>query len=152
MNRYLSMIFFYYNYDNKKVGFLHPKVDELTGDDKPLSDEKMDLLNNIEHKKEKFLPCAQPWSSVHINVDGTVFPCLAVSTGNIQEKNIKAYGLICFLFLNFLDEILSLNRKIVANHNEMVSRFDRIEALLKHEENVTGICFKKPCNCIGHNV
>ena len=37
-------------------------------------------------EKEKFLPCAQPWSSVHINVDGTVFPCLAVSTGNIQEK------------------------------------------------------------------
>ena len=78
-----------YNFENKKVGFLHPKVDELVGDDKPLNDEKMDLLNNIEHKREKFLPCAQPWSSVHINVDGTVFPCLAVSTGNIQEKNIK---------------------------------------------------------------
>ena len=49
----------------------------------------MDLLNNIELKREKFLPCAQPWSSVHINVEGTVFPCLAVSIGNIHEKNIK---------------------------------------------------------------
>ena len=78
-----------YNFENKKVGFLHPKVDELVGDDKPLNDEKMDLLNNIEHKREKFLPCAQPWSSVHINVEGTVFPCLAVSIGNIHEKNIK---------------------------------------------------------------
>ena len=26
--------------------------------------------------------------SVHINVDGTVFPCLAVSMGNIQDNNI----------------------------------------------------------------
>ena len=59
------------------------------GDDKPLNAAKMDLLNNVEHKKEKFLPCAQPLSSVHINVDGTVFPCLAVSTWNIQEKSIK---------------------------------------------------------------
>ena len=47
------------------------------------------MLNEEEHKKENFQPCAQPWSSVHINVDGTVFPCLAVSMGNIQEKNIK---------------------------------------------------------------
>ena len=83
-----------YNYKNKAVGFLHPKVDELIVDQKPLNDDKMDLLNEIEHKKEKFLPCAQPWSSVHINVDGTVFPCLAVSMGNIQDSSIKdiVYG------------------------------------------------------------
>ena len=78
-----------YNFKNKKVGFLHPKVDELVGDENPIDDKKLDLLNETDHKKEKFLPCAQPWSSVHINVDGTVFPCLAVSTGNIQDKNIK---------------------------------------------------------------
>ena len=78
-----------YNFKNKAAGFLHPKVDELVGDEKPLDDSKMDLLNEEEHKKEKFLPCAQPWSSVHINVDGTVFPCLAISVGNVKEKNIK---------------------------------------------------------------
>ena len=78
-----------YNYHNKAVGFLHPKVDELVGNLDPLNNEKMDLLNNKEHKREAFLPCAQPWASVHINVDGTVFPCLAVSTGNIQNKSIK---------------------------------------------------------------
>ena len=44
---------------------------------------------NKEHKKENFLPCAQPWASVHINVEGTVFPCLAVPMGNIQNKNIR---------------------------------------------------------------
>jgi MoaA/NifB/PqqE/SkfB family radical SAM enzyme len=78
-----------YNYKNKTVGFLHPKVDELVGDKNPIDDKKMDILNETEHKKEKFLPCAQPWSSVHINNDGTVFPCLAISVGNIKEKNIK---------------------------------------------------------------
>ncbi len=83
-----------YNFENNKVGFLHPKVDELIGNDKPLDDKMLDLLNDPEHRKDKFLPCAQPWSSVHINVDGTVFPCLAVSTGNIQETSIKdiVYG------------------------------------------------------------
>lgn len=78
-----------YNYKNKTVGFLHPKVDELVGDENPIDDKKMDILNETEHKKENFLPCAQPWSSVHINNDGTVFPCLAISVGNIKEKNIK---------------------------------------------------------------
>jgi len=78
-----------YNFKYKKVGFLHPKVDELTGNNKDLDYSKMDLLNETEHKKENFLACAQPWSSIHINVDGTVFPCLAVSVGNIKETNIK---------------------------------------------------------------
>ena len=78
-----------YNFKNNKVGFLHPKVDELIGNDLDLDNNKMDILNEIENKKENFLACAQPWSSVHINVDGTVFPCLAVSVGNIKEKNIK---------------------------------------------------------------
>ena len=83
-----------YNFQNQKVGFLHPKVDSLIEDTKPLNNKKMDLLNEIEHKKDSFLPCAQPWSSVHINVDGTVFPCLAISMGNIQDNTIKeiVYG------------------------------------------------------------
>ena len=77
-----------YNFDKKKVGFLHPKVDDLVGNKDPIDQKKLDLLNEIEHKKENFHPCAQPWSSVHINVDGTVFPCLAVSMGNIQDNSI----------------------------------------------------------------
>jgi radical SAM protein with 4Fe4S-binding SPASM domain len=78
-----------YNYKNKKVGFLHPKVDELMGNDEPLDEEKIDILNNVQHNKEKFLPCAQPWASAHVNVDGTVFPCLAVSVGNVKDQSIK---------------------------------------------------------------
>ena len=49
----------------------------------------LDVLNFKDHIKENFLPCAQPWASVHINNDGNVFPCLAVSMGNIRKKNIK---------------------------------------------------------------
>ena len=77
-----------YNFKNNTVGFLHPKFDDLTGNNNPLNDSKLDLINEIDHIKENFKPCASPWSSVHINVDGTVFPCLAVSMGNIQDNNI----------------------------------------------------------------
>ena len=78
-----------YNFENNKVAFLHPKVDELMGDLEPLDDRKLDTMNSKEHKKEDFKPCAQPWASVHVNTDGTVFPCLAVSMGNVQEKSMR---------------------------------------------------------------
>ena len=78
-----------YNFINGTLGFLHPKVDDLLENDLPLNNKNMDMLNEIDHIKENFKPCAQPWSSVHINVDGTVFPCLAIAMGNIQEQNIK---------------------------------------------------------------
>ena len=78
-----------YNFKTKKVAFLKPKADELIGDDKPINEKKLDVLNFKDHIKENFLPCAQPWASVHINNDGKVFPCLAVSMGNIRKKDIK---------------------------------------------------------------
>ncbi len=95
-----------YNFKNKKVGFLHPKVDELIGNETPLNNKKMDALNEKRHIKKNFLPCSQPWSSVHINNDGTVFPCLSVSTGNIRESNIKdiIYGEIFDKFRKTIKE------------------------------------------------
>lgn len=74
-----------YNIQNRGVSFLHPKVDSLTSDE-PLS--KTDCINSSEHSKEMFLPCKFPWSSVHINFDGNLFPCLAVSMGNVKEKTL----------------------------------------------------------------
>ena len=68
---------------------MKPKIDDLIGDTNPINEKKMDLLNFTEHKKDNFLPCSQPWASVHINNDGVVFPCLAVSMGNLREKNLK---------------------------------------------------------------
>tara|TARA_A100001015_G_scaffold314332_1_gene423547 strand:+ start:260 stop:1378 length:1119 start_codon:yes stop_codon:yes gene_type:complete len=78
-----------YNYENNKVAFMKPKMDELIGNNNPISEKKLDVLNFSEHIKENFLPCAQPWASVHINNDGIVFPCLAVSIGNVREKKLK---------------------------------------------------------------
>ena len=50
---------------------------------------ELNILNSKDHIKDNFLPCAQPWASVHINNDGNVFPCLAVPIGNVREKSIK---------------------------------------------------------------
>ena len=30
-----------------------------------------------------------PWSSVHINVDGNLFPCMAVSMGNVKNTKLS---------------------------------------------------------------
>ena len=78
-----------YNFKNDKVAFIKPTMEELIGDEKPLNENKLDILNFKEHRKENFKPCAQPWASVHINNDGNVFPCLAVPIGNVKEKSIK---------------------------------------------------------------
>ena len=77
-----------YNYKNNKLGFLHPKISDLNIDDSQL-DKKIDILNEIDHIKENFKPCKSPWASAHVNVDGTVFPCLAISMGNVQENSLK---------------------------------------------------------------
>jgi len=104
-----------YNFKNKTVGFLHPKFEEIIGNNDPIDEKKLDILNYVEHKKELFKPCAQPWSSAHINVDGAVFPCLAVSVGNVQENNIKEimFGEIMKKFKNVIKKngtIESCNR------------------------------------------
>lgn len=75
-----------YNVRKGKVSFIHPKVDSLVSE-KTLSN--IDLLNNPDHVKEWYLPCKFPWSSVHINCDGTLFPCLAVSMGNVKKSPLS---------------------------------------------------------------
>lgn len=74
-----------YNMQRRRVSFLHPKVDSLVMD-KPLS--SIDCLNEVHYRKEIFLPCKFPWSSVHINFDGNLFPCLAISMGNVKDSDL----------------------------------------------------------------
>ena len=71
-----------YNIENNKTGFLHPAAASIIDDAEPLN---IDILNNKSHDKKLFKACAAPWGSVHINVDGTLFPCLAVSMGNVKN-------------------------------------------------------------------
>ena len=76
-----------FNIENSKYGFLHPQVTSLTDGN---MDFDIDYLNNIEHDKNIYKSCNSPWQSVHINVDGTLFPCLAIAMGNVRDglKNV----------------------------------------------------------------
>ena len=49
----------------------------------------MSYLNRESHDPKHFKVCTAPWSSVHINVDGNLFPCMAVSMGNVKNQKIK---------------------------------------------------------------
>lgn len=71
-----------YDMRHHKKSFIHPKVTSLDGD-MDLFD--LDVLNEPYHMKEVFEPCPYPWSSVHINTDGQLFPCLAISMGDVRH-------------------------------------------------------------------
>jgi len=49
----------------------------------------IDYLNEEQHIRENYKPCQFPWSSVHINVDGKLFPCMAVPMGNVKEQPLS---------------------------------------------------------------
>src|SRR4030042_2415905 len=75
-----------YNLKTKTRAFLHPKVGSLISEKVPLN---IDIMNKSQHIKENFKPCKYAWSSMHINVDGSIFPCLAIPIGNIKENALK---------------------------------------------------------------
>jgi len=75
-----------YNLNKEKISFLHPKIAPLVSN-QPIGN--IDLINENEHLKKYCAPCKFPWSSVHINFDGNLFPCLAVSMGNVKENTLQ---------------------------------------------------------------
>lgn len=75
-----------YNLENNKISFFQPKTDSLASEE-PIT--HIDILNNKDHHKEDFCPCKFPWSSVHVNADGTLFCCLALDQGNVKETLLK---------------------------------------------------------------
>ncbi len=75
-----------YNLEKKTVAFMHPKFADLNTPN-PLPD--LGFINHEEFDKSLFKPCKFPWSSMHINYDGEVFPCLAVSLGNVKQKPLR---------------------------------------------------------------
>lgn len=75
-----------YNVLYHKTAFLHPIVADLnTG--KPLKD--ISFMNKGVFNKQLFRPCKFPWSSLHVNYDGQILPCLSVAVGNIKENSIS---------------------------------------------------------------
>jgi MoaA/NifB/PqqE/SkfB family radical SAM enzyme len=75
-----------YNSQHQKTSFMHPKAADLNSE-KPFKD--ISFLNAAEFDTKCFKACPFPWSSVHINYDGEVFPCLSVSLGNLRENRIQ---------------------------------------------------------------
>lgn len=70
---------------NGTRAFLHPPVGELQGAE-PLSE--LGMLNEPAVDAQRYRPCKFPWASVHINADGELFPCLAVSMGNVKQQRL----------------------------------------------------------------
>jgi MoaA/NifB/PqqE/SkfB family radical SAM enzyme len=77
-----------YDYKNGYKSYLHPNLVNL-GDNKKIKEEDLTYLNNKKHNPNYFATCHAPWSSVHINVDGSLFPCMAVSMGNVKKKELS---------------------------------------------------------------
>lgn len=75
-----------YNIRYGKKSFLHPKVGSLmTG--KELCG--IVWVNSAFFDKKYYASCKYPWSSVHINSDGNLCPCLGISMGNVKTQSIK---------------------------------------------------------------
>ena len=75
-----------YNRQHHKKAFLHPIVGDLNNNE-PLPD--LDFINRADLVTENFKPCMFPWSSVHINYDGHLFPCMSISMGNLKEQTLN---------------------------------------------------------------
>jgi MoaA/NifB/PqqE/SkfB family radical SAM enzyme len=77
-----------YNIKNNSKCFLHPNIIDLNSKNEILESD-FDYLNNENHDSKHFAKCLSPWTSVHINVDGNLFPCMAVSMGNVKNTPLK---------------------------------------------------------------
>ncbi len=49
----------------------------------------IDYINSKDHDYNKFQNCMSPWGSVHINMDGNVFPCMSISMGNVKNDKLE---------------------------------------------------------------
>ena len=77
-----------YDYKHGYKSYLHPNLANLS-DEKKLKKEDLIYLNNRKHNPKHYSTCHAPWSSVHINVDGNLFPCMAVSMGNVKRTKLR---------------------------------------------------------------
>ncbi len=98
-----------HNYSTNNKIYLHPNIIPMNSKEK-ITEEKFGFLNDEDHDPNNYDTCYSPWTSVHINVDGHLFPCMAVSMGNV--KNDKLNNIIFSeKFRNFKNEI-RLNKTI----------------------------------------
>jgi len=92
-----------YNYSRNNKSYLHPNIIPLNSKEK-ITTEKYGFLNDENHNPDNYETCLSPWTSVHVNVDGNLFPCMAVSMGNVKKENLKEI-IFSEKFKKFKDEI-----------------------------------------------
>ncbi|MFL2875805.1 MAG: radical SAM protein [Candidatus Pelagibacter sp.] len=77
-----------YDYKYGYKSFLHPNILDFKKKEK-FQKEELLYLNNKKHESQNYAPCYAPWGCVYINVDGNLFPCMAVSMGNVKTTKLK---------------------------------------------------------------
>ncbi len=92
-----------YSLANYPKAYLHPNIIPLNSS-KEILYKDYEYLNNRNHDKEKFSTCLSPWTSVHVNVDGNLFPCMAVPMGNVKTQSLEDI-IFSNKFKNFKNEI-----------------------------------------------
>ena len=78
-----------YNLRNKSISYTHPDYIDLNTEIEIGNQPNFQLFNLIDHNPKLFKKCSYVWESVHINVEGSVYPCLAIEMGNIKDKSLK---------------------------------------------------------------
>jgi len=77
-----------YNLKHNKTCYSHPKLFDLNSET-PIQIHHAAFANVKLFTKEHYYPCKAPWESVHINVDGNLFPCMAIKMGNVKNQSLK---------------------------------------------------------------
>ena len=77
-----------YDYKHGYKSYLHPNLLNFS-DQKSFKKEDLIHLNNKKHDPNHFSTCYAPWGCVYINVDGNLFPCMAVSMGNVKISKLS---------------------------------------------------------------
>ncbi len=77
-----------YDYKHGYKSYLHPSLLDF-GDNKSFKKEDLLYLNNKKHEPKHFSTCYAPWGCVYINVDGNLFPCMAVPLGNVKTSKLS---------------------------------------------------------------
>ena len=77
-----------YDYKHGYKTHLHPTLLNFN-DNKKFIKEDLLYLNNKKHDAKKFSTCYAPWGCVYVNVDGNLFPCMAIPLGNVKESKLS---------------------------------------------------------------
>ena len=74
----------------KPMGMLGVNIGPNWNSENKIDEKYAKFLVKIDHDPTEFLTCKAPWASVHINTNGSLFPCMAIEMGNVKRQTIPA--------------------------------------------------------------